>query len=102
VTSEPATGEPATAKATTGEPATGGATGPYQRRIAEIWSAALGTPVTTAGHHFFAGGGDSFQAALATATVRREWGLRITVQLLIDHPVLGDFSQRVARFVDER
>ncbi|MEV5546751.1 phosphopantetheine-binding protein [Streptomyces sp. NPDC052309] len=86
----------------TGGPATDEATEPYRRRIAEIWSAALGTPVTDAGHHFFAGGGDSFQAALATATVRREWGLEITVQLLIDHPVLGDFSERVARFVDER
>ncbi|MCX5345152.1 phosphopantetheine-binding protein [Streptomyces sp. R-74717] len=96
------TTEPATGETTTGEPTTGEATGPYRRRIAEIWSAALGTPVTTADHHFFADGGDSFQAALATATVRREWGLEVTVQLLIDHPVLGDFADRVARFVDER
>lgn len=86
----------------TGEPMTGEATETYRRRIAEIWSASLGTPVTDADHHFFAGGGDSFQAALATATVRREWKLEITVQLLIDHPVLADFSDRVARFVDER
>jgi hypothetical protein len=95
------TGEQTTGRTTTGGRATGEATGPHQRRIAEIWSAALGTQVTTADHHFFAGG-DSFQAALATATVRREWGLEITVQLLIDHPVLEDFADRVARLADER
>ncbi|MER6447527.1 hypothetical protein DEJ51_17235 [Streptomyces venezuelae] len=78
------------------------AAGPYPARIAELWSAALGTPVTAAGHDFFADGGDSFQAALATATVRREWGLEITVQLLIDHPVLREYAERVARLVDER
>lgn len=77
-------------------------TGPYRQRVAEIWTAALGVPVTAADHDFFGGGGDSFQAALATAQVRREWGLDITVQLLIDHPVAGDFADEVARLVDER
>lgn len=96
------TAEPLADATTTGGPAPAGATGPYGPRIAELWSAALGTRVTAADHHFFSGGGDSFQAALATATVRREWGLDITVQLLIDHPVLADFADRVARLVDER
>jgi hypothetical protein len=77
-------------------------TGPYRQRVAEIWTAALGMPVTAADHDFFGGGGDSFQAALATAQVRQEWGLDITVQLLIDHPVVGDFADEVARLVDER
>ncbi|OII69324.1 MULTISPECIES: phosphopantetheine-binding protein [unclassified Streptomyces] len=86
----------------TTEPTMGEATGPYRRRVAEIWSAALGTTVAAADHHFFEGGGDSFQAALATATVRREWGLETTVQLLIDNPVLQDFADQVARLVDER
>ncbi|AXE75900.1 phosphopantetheine-binding protein [Streptomyces atratus] len=86
----------------TAGPRAGELTEPYERRIAEIWTAALGVPVTTAGHDFFAGGGDSFQAALATAQVRREWGLEITVQLLIDHPVVGDFADRVAQFVEEQ
>lgn len=81
---------------------TGALAEPFERRIAEIWTTALGIPVTTAEHDFFAGGGDSFQAALATAQVRREWGLEITVQLLIDHPVVGDFADRVARLVDQR
>ncbi|WP_405798417.1 phosphopantetheine-binding protein [Streptomyces sp. NBC_01506] len=81
---------------TTG-PTTHEATGTYRQRVAEIWSTALGTQVTTEDHQFFADGGDSFQAALATATVRREWGLEITVQLLIDHPVLKDFADRVAQ-----
>lgn len=86
----------------TAQPRTSELTEPYERRIAEIWTAALGVPVTSAGHDFFAGGGDSFQAALATAQVRREWGLEITVQLLIDHPVMGHFAARVARLVAER
>ncbi|MFF7307751.1 phosphopantetheine-binding protein [Streptomyces sp. NPDC008137] len=97
MTAEPRTGEPRT-----DEPRSDELTEPYEERIAEIWSAALGVPVTTAGHDFFAGGGDSFQAAVATAHVRREWDLEITVQLLIDHPVLGDFAHRVARCVNER
>jgi len=80
---------------------TGALAEPYERRIAEIWTAALGVPVTTTDHDFFAGG-DSFQAALATAQVRREWGLDVTVQLLIDHPALADFAKHVARLVDER
>jgi hypothetical protein len=71
-------------------------------RIAEIWTAALGVPVSTADHDFFACGGDSFQAALATAQVRREWGLEITVRLLTDHPVMGDFAAQVNRLVAGR
>jgi phosphopantetheine binding protein len=85
----------------TAGPRAGELTGPVERRVAEIWTAALGVPVTTADHDFFSGG-DSFQAALAVAQVRREWGLEITVQLLIDHPVVGDFADRVARLVEQR
>lgn len=86
----------------TAEPRTGELAGPYERRVAEIWTAALGVPVTTADHDFFACGGDSFQAALATAQVRREWDLEITVGLLVDQPVLADFADRVALLVAER
>ncbi|WP_433399606.1 phosphopantetheine-binding protein [Streptomyces sp. CA-146814] len=86
----------------TAEPALDQATTTHRRRIAEIWSAALGTQVTGAHHDFFADGGDSFQAVLATATVRREWGVDVPVQLLIDHPVLADFADRVAQLADEQ
>lgn len=71
-----------------------------QPRIAEIWTDSLGMPVTSPDHDFFGSGGDSFQAALVTAHVRREWGLDVTVQLLIDHPVLGDFATRVALLLE--
>lgn len=84
----------------TAELSTNELTGPVERRIAEIWTAALGVPVTTADHDFFAGGGDSFQAALATAQVRREWGLDITVELLIEHPAVGAYAVRVAGLLD--
>ncbi|WP_069170590.1 phosphopantetheine-binding protein [Streptomyces griseus] len=86
----------------TAEPTLDDATTPYRRRIAAIWSAALGIEVTAADHDFFAAGGDSFQAVLATASVRREWGVDVPAQLLLDHPVLADFAAHVARLADER
>lgn len=79
-----------------------GLVGPCERRIAEIWSAALGMPVTDGGHDFFSCGGDSFQATLAIVQVRREWGLDITVGLLIEEPTLSGFAARVARSVTPR
>ncbi|MFD1832895.1 phosphopantetheine-binding protein [Streptomyces desertarenae] len=86
----------------TAEPTMAEATTTYQRRIAELWSAALGIEVTATDHDFFAGGGDSFQAVLVTASVRREWDVEVPVQLLVDHPVLADFADHVARLTDER
>ncbi|MFJ8888618.1 phosphopantetheine-binding protein [Streptomyces sp. NPDC102402] len=86
----------------TAEPALDDATTPYRRRIAEIWSAALCIEVTAADHDFFAAGGDSFQAVLVTASVRREWDIDVPAQLLLDHPVLADFAGHVARLADER
>ena len=62
-----------------------------QRRVAEIWSAVLGTAV---GLHddFFALGGQSLIAAKLAALLRQEFHADVGVRMLFDKPTVAELS----------
>jgi len=62
-----------------------------QRRVAEIWSAVLGTAV---GLHddFFALGGQSLVAAKLAALLRQEFRADVGVRMLFDKPTVAELS----------
>ncbi|GAA3507036.1 phosphopantetheine-binding protein [Streptomyces showdoensis] len=63
--------------------------------IAEIWQEVLGVPVTE-DDDFFALGGQSLAAMEVVAAVRRRLGITVRVRVLLEHPVLADFTARLA------
>ncbi|MER8235823.1 phosphopantetheine-binding protein [Streptomyces sp. NPDC094049] len=64
--------------------------------IAEIWQEVLGVPVAD-DDDFFALGGQSLAAMEVVAAVRRRLGITVRVRVLLEHPVLADFAERLAR-----
>ncbi|MFJ8473596.1 amino acid adenylation domain-containing protein [Kitasatospora sp. NPDC094011] len=63
-----------------------------EQRLAEQWSALLDQPVTSAEANFFDLGGHSLLAAKLLGRLRRQWGVRLEVADLLDHPVLADLA----------
>ncbi|MFD4371314.1 phosphopantetheine-binding protein [Streptomyces sp. NPDC058486] len=64
--------------------------------IAEIWQEVLGVPVAD-DDDFFALGGQSLAAMEVVAAVRRRLGVSVKVRVLLEHPVLADFAEQLAR-----
>ncbi|MEW1698033.1 phosphopantetheine-binding protein [Streptomyces sp. NPDC093249] len=64
--------------------------------VAEIWQEVLGVPVAD-DDDFFALGGQSLAAMEVVAAVRRRLGITVRVRVLLEHPVLADFAERLAR-----
>ncbi|MEV4937178.1 phosphopantetheine-binding protein [Streptomyces zaomyceticus] len=63
--------------------------------VAEIWQEVLGVPVED-DDDFFALGGQSLAAMEVVAAVRRRLGITVRVRVLLEHPVLADFTERLA------
>ncbi|MFF2750173.1 amino acid adenylation domain-containing protein [Kitasatospora sp. NPDC058048] len=82
---------PDTPAAAAAEPSTLGAT---EARIAEIWSELTGN-VPRSGDSFFEIGGHSLIAARAVSRTREQFGIKIGLQAIFNHPVLADFSAEV-------
>ena len=66
-----------------------------ERTVEKIWSSLLGTDELPLDGDFFHSGGDSFLATKAVLAVRRTFHVTITVQALIDAPVLREFARRI-------
>ncbi|MEV6580874.1 non-ribosomal peptide synthetase [Streptomyces sp. NPDC051582] len=73
------------------EPSALGAT---EARVAEIWSELTGN-LPRSGDSFFEIGGHSLIAARAVSRTREQFGIKIGLQALFNHPVLADFSAEV-------
>jgi amino acid adenylation domain-containing protein len=67
-----------------------------ERSCAGIWAEVLGVPSVGAFDDFFERGGHSLAATRVIARVRRDFGLRLPVRTLFDHPVLADFTAALA------
>lgn len=68
--------------------------GTTEGRIAAIWSELTGT-LPGSGDSFFEIGGHSLIAARAVSRTREQFGIKIGLQTIFNHPVLADFSAKV-------
>ncbi|MFE3993911.1 amino acid adenylation domain-containing protein [Streptomyces goshikiensis] len=82
---------PDTPVAAAAEPSPLGAT---EARIAAIWSELTGN-LPRSGDSFFEIGGHSLIAARAVSRTREQFGIKIGLQAIFNHPVLADFSAEV-------
>ncbi|MFI5957611.1 SDR family NAD(P)-dependent oxidoreductase [Cryptosporangium sp. NPDC051539] len=83
----------ASAPASTTEP-TG--TASVSARLAAIWRRVLGVDSLDARSDFFELGGNSLGAVELMSAIRAEFGVRLSVVSLFDHPTLGSFAARLA------
>jgi hypothetical protein len=67
-----------------------------ERACAAIWADVLGVLAIGALDDFFDRGGHSLAATRVIGRVRREFGVRLPVRTLFDHPVLADFAAALA------
>jgi amino acid adenylation domain-containing protein len=63
--------------------------------VAGIWQRMLGVEYISGDAHFFAMGGDSLAAVTMTLEVEAEVGCRLPMQLVLEVPLLRDFSKRI-------
>ncbi|MEU7474458.1 amino acid adenylation domain-containing protein [Lentzea sp. NPDC042327] len=68
---------------------------PTQRRVAEIWSAALGVAEIGADEDFFDLGGHSLLAAQVLAQVCSSFAVDIPLHALFEHPTTAEFAEVV-------
>ncbi|HJD81126.1 type I polyketide synthase [Kitasatospora aureofaciens] len=86
------------AQAAVPEPAAGQApvaerlAAPVLDRLIELWSRLLGRPVAP-DDDFFELGGTSLTAVELMAGIREEFGLRIGIVTMFDHPTVGEFAK---------
>lgn len=69
-----------------------------EAKLAEIWCDVLGIPEVERLDNFFTVGGDSLLVAKVVRHLRRTWPIAITVQDVIESPVLAEF----ATWIDQR
>ncbi|MFD5733321.1 non-ribosomal peptide synthetase [Streptomyces sioyaensis] len=75
-------------------PAEPSSPGTTEGRIAAIWSELTGN-LPGSGDSFFEIGGHSLIAARAVSRTREQFGIKIGLQTIFNHPVLADFSAKV-------
>jgi acyl-CoA synthetase (AMP-forming)/AMP-acid ligase II/NADP-dependent 3-hydroxy acid dehydrogenase YdfG/acyl carrier protein len=63
--------------------------------VASIWGEVLGCPAVPPEHHFFELGGNSMIAIKLVDRLNTEFGVRITVQQLYEHPTVRDLSGEI-------
>jgi amino acid adenylation domain-containing protein len=63
-----------------------------ERTCARIWAAVLGLDEVGILDDFFERGGHSLAATRVISRVRRDVGVRLSVRVLFEHPVLADFA----------
>ncbi|HKS46134.1 MAG TPA: amino acid adenylation domain-containing protein [Amycolatopsis sp.] len=69
---------------------------PVERRIAEIWKAALKRPEVSVHDDFFAAGGNSLIAVGLVNRLNREFRTSLPAQVLFEHPTIGLLAETVA------
>ncbi|MFD5083777.1 amino acid adenylation domain-containing protein [Kitasatospora sp. NPDC058406] len=70
---------------------------PTERRLAEVWGAALKYEAVSLADEFFAAGGNSLTAVALVNRVNREFGTRLPLQVLFESPGLADLAERIDR-----
>ena len=75
--------------------------GTVEQPDARVWAQVLGTDVD-AESDFFLLGGHSMLATRMIALLANDLGVRVTLRELLDHPVLGEFAERVEQRVAAR
>jgi acyl-CoA synthetase (AMP-forming)/AMP-acid ligase II/NAD(P)-dependent dehydrogenase (short-subunit alcohol dehydrogenase family) len=68
-----------------------------ERRLAQVWSDALGYPEIGRKDSFFDLGGNSLRAVRLLALVDRELGIRVTTQELYENPTVAGMAATAAR-----
>lgn len=81
--------------ADTGTPYVARAT-PSERRLAEVWGRALKYDSVSVEDEFFSSGGNSLIAVALVNEINREFGTRLPLQVLFEHPKLADLAARIA------
>ncbi|MEJ7599834.1 MAG: amino acid adenylation domain-containing protein [Kofleriaceae bacterium] len=66
-----------------------------EHQIAEIWSELLEVPIGSAAADFLQLGGSSLTAMRATSRLADRIGVELSVAMLLRHPRLADYAQRV-------
>ena len=74
---------------------------PTERRLAEIWADVLRLEGVKRDQDFFDIGGDSLLATKVVLRVGREWGIKCTVRVLNDAPVLAELAERIDQLVEK-
>jgi amino acid adenylation domain-containing protein len=69
---------------------------PEERAVAEIWREVLGRGISSVREDFFEMGGQSLDAARATARAARAFGVDLTVRTLYEAPTVEAFAERLA------
>ncbi|MGH8259286.1 MAG: phosphopantetheine-binding protein [Steroidobacteraceae bacterium] len=69
---------------------------PIERRLAEIWRAALRVEAIGADDNFFSLGGDSVMMMLILSRVREEFGVELDQGLLFQFPTLRQLGELIA------
>ncbi|MEU2930549.1 amino acid adenylation domain-containing protein [Streptomyces sp. NPDC007251] len=80
--------------ADTGRPFVTPAT-PAERWLTEAWAKALKYDDVSVEDDFFASGGNSLIAVALVNRVNREFGLRLPLQVVFEHPKLADLAARI-------
>ncbi|MGV4926793.1 amino acid adenylation domain-containing protein [Streptomyces sp. BHT-5-2] len=68
----------------------------HEKWLAEAWGRALKYDQVSAEDDFFACGGDSLTAVELVLTINREFGTRLPLQVVFEHPKLADLAARIA------
>ena len=90
------------ALATSDEVAEAGSNAPHvepstdaERRLARLWSAALKYEQVSVEDEFFTAGGTSLTAVTLVNRIGEEFGVRLPLQALFEHPKLADLAARI-------
>ncbi|OKL61481.1 hypothetical protein UA08_03423 [Talaromyces atroroseus] len=77
---------------------------PLQRRVREIFAAALSCPAEeiSALTDFFVAGGDSLSAGRLVSQLRREFGIFLAGDILFQYSTVGDIENKVAEGVEAK
>ncbi|MFE2479299.1 phosphopantetheine-binding protein [Streptomyces sp. NPDC059389] len=60
-----------------------------------MWAEVLGSAQEDRERDFFAAGGDSLLVTRAVLRARKAWDVDLTVQVVLDHPVLKDLAEQI-------
>ncbi|MCC0095438.1 amidinotransferase [Streptomyces flavotricini] len=66
-----------------------------ERALAAIWAEVLGSAQEDRERDFFGAGGDSLLVTRVVLRARKTWDIGLTVQVVLDHPVLKDLAEQI-------
>ncbi|MER6781564.1 phosphopantetheine-binding protein [Streptomyces sp. NPDC000659] len=60
-----------------------------------MWAEVLGSAQEDRERDFFGAGGDSLLVTRVVLRARKTWDIGLTVQVVLDHPVLKDLAEQI-------